>query len=178
MALTNFIQEGTIEFHQVIRLQDLFFVFSFCGIASVIYQILVGQHLQKIPRQKKEKTNFLFVHWIFFLILFLSLWICLSLLFSLLFSLHLFFSFIVGGLFMGIYIIVHRRDLLINAVVSALFMALLLFFLEQIFLIRFSPFSFGSFWSSSFPFEEILWSATIGFTLGPLYEYVRRYRLR
>jgi len=36
----------------------------------------------------------------------------------------------------------------------------------------------SSFVIGGIPLEEILWAAVVGFTIGPLYEWLRRYQLK
>ena len=65
-------------------------------------------------------------------------------------------------------------------------MAVMIFVVEQIFFLRLFPETFAnlsllsntsSYVLGSVPMEEILWAAVVGFTIGPLYEYLRRFRL-
>ena len=170
-----------------VRLTDLLFPFFFCGIAAVIYHVLFDKHIVALPRPHRLRLHPTHVHWILHLIIGIGFWAGLSLLLILLFPTHALSAILTGTLIMGLYMIAARHDLLIDALISGLFMMSLLFVLEQLFFIRIFPGSgtLFSFWKmgsqihlAGIPIEDLLWTATVGFTLGPLYEYVRRFRLR
>jgi hypothetical protein len=174
-----------LEKQSVIGIEDLIFAFSLFGIAAVIYQVLIGRHAHKL-RGSHYKIHHV-GHWIAHLVLVLGLWAFASLLLLCVFSLSSILSLIVGGLLVGMYIIADRHDLLMNALLSGIFTAALVFITEQLFFIRLFPLDAASFWRfdtlSTFiiggvPIEEIMWAAVVGFTIGPLYEWLRRYELR
>ena len=169
----------------VIGIEDLLFGFSFFGISAIIYQILIGKHVHKLRGSRYEIKHA--GHWIGHLTLVLGLWIFISLLMISVFHLVSIQAIIVGGLLVGMYLIADRHDLTLNALLSGLFMAALIFIVEQIFFIRLFPIEAGSFWNfdtlsplviGGIPLEEILWAAVVGFTIGPFYEWLRRYRLK
>ncbi len=169
----------------IIGIEDLLFAFSLFGIAAVIYQALVGRHVHKLRGSNYEIHHA--GHWIGHLILVLGLWAFASLLLLFVFSLSSIHALIVGGLLVGMYIIADRHDLLMNALLSGLFMAALIFVTEQIFFVRLFPMDAAALWQwdsiSTFivggvPLEEIMWAAVVGFTVGPLYEWLRRYEVR
>ena len=166
-------------------LEDLLFSFSLFGISAVIYQILVGRHAHKIKGPRITHAHPA-VHWYVHLVLVLGLWTFVSLLLIDVFELASVRALIVGGLLIGTYTIADRKDLLLDALLSGLFMALLIFLIEQIFFARLFPDVVDQFWRfdqmttfliGGIPLEELLWAAVIGFTIGPMYEYLRRYEL-
>ncbi len=168
-----------------IGIEDLLFAFSLFGIAAVIYQALVGRHVHKLRGSRYEIHHA--GHWVGHLILVLGLLAFASLLLLYVFSLSSVHAFVVGGLLVGMYIIADRHDLLMDALLSGLFTAAIVFLLEQLFFVRLFPGDAAVFWQwnnlSSFalgsvPLEELIWAATVGFTIGPLYEWLRRYQMR
>lgn len=168
-----------------VGIEDLLFTFSFFGISAVIYQVLIGKHVHKFRGSRYQIRNL--GHWVGHLILVLGLWIFVSLLMISVFDLISIQAVIVGGLLVGMYVIADRHDLTMNALLSGLFMAALVFIVEQLFFVRLFPIEAASFWKfdtlSSFviggiPLEELLWAAVVGFTIGPLYEWLRRYQLK
>ena len=169
-----------------IGIEDLLFAFSVAGIAAVIYQVAFGRHVHKIPK-KRWRLHPNPMHWLANLIAILGLWALISLSLLLLFGINSVYALIVAGLMIGIYMIADRHDLLMNAIFSGLFMGVLIFFLEYLFFARIFPGASAEFWhweslsgihTGSIPLEELLWALTVGFTLGPLYEYVRQWRLK
>jgi hypothetical protein len=169
-----------------IRIEDFLFAFSFAGIAAVIYQVIVGKHLVKLRRPRiilKPRA----VHWFSQLTILFAIWASISLLATLLFAAQSVHAFLIGGLLVGTYMIADRQDLLLNALVSGAFMTLLLLILEHLYFVRLFPTDASDLWhlgnlSGAFvgaiPIEELLWIAIVGFAIGPMYEYVRRYRLK
>lgn len=169
-----------------VGLEDLIFSFSLFGIAAVIYQVLVGKHAHKI-RGERWRHAHPAVHWYTHLILVMGLWGFISVLLIYIFELASIRALIVGGLLVGVYIIADRRDLLLDALLSGLFTAILVFLTEQIFFARLFPEAANAFWRfdhmtlfliGGVPVEELLWAAVIGFTIGPMYEWLRRYELK
>ncbi len=169
-----------------VGLEDFIFSFALFGIAAVIYQIFIGKHTHKLRGDRWTHPHPV-VHWITHLLLVLGLWTFISLLLMYVFELASIRSLIVGGLMVGIYIIADRKDLIFDALLSGLFTMMLVFLTEQIFFIRLFPVAAKAFWRmdqitlftiGGVPLEELLWAAVIGFTVGPMYEWLRRYQLK
>lgn len=167
-----------------VGIEDFLFAFSFFGIAAVIFQALVGKHAHKIRGSRYEMTHI--GHWVGHLLLVLGLWAFAALMLIHVFSLSSIQALIVSGLLVGMYIIADRHDLTMNALLSGLFMAALIFTVEQLFFIRLFPLEAATFWQwdtlsgfiiGGIPLEELMWAAVVGFTIGPLYEWLRKYRL-
>ncbi|PJA47261.1 hypothetical protein CO172_02445 [Candidatus Uhrbacteria bacterium CG_4_9_14_3_um_filter_36_7] len=177
LVIVRFVQGQDFIHISAIRWEDLLFVFSLCGISAVIYEILFASSFLSVKKKKKIKIDPSASHWFFVLIFILSIWSGLSLLLTFLFEQQIIFAFVVAGLLVGIYMLIGRRDLIGNAIISGCFIMLLLWLLEGIFSIRLS-FIISQIPSTSKGIEQWLWFGTIGFTLGPLYEYVRHYRIR
>jgi hypothetical protein len=168
----------------VVGIEDVLFTFSFFGIAAVIYQVLIGRHAHKIRGSRYEVHHL--GHWVAHLFLILGLWAFASLLLIYVFDLSSIQALMVGGLLVGIYMIADRHDLTMNALLSGLFMAALIFIVEQLFFVRLFPLDAATFWQldalsgfilGGIPLEELMWAAVVGFAIGPLYEWLRAYRL-
>jgi hypothetical protein len=184
MSLADFrhaIEDGVAS----IGIEDFIFAFSLFGIAAVIYQVIFGKHVRKMRGAKVGFKNGV-VNWIAKLVLVMGIWIITAMTLIALFEVLSIHAFIIAGIMIGIYIIAERHDLLLNALFSAVFIALLVFVLEVVLVTRLYPEYGICIWDVQFvthylfagvPLEDVLWSGVIGFTIGPLYEYLRHYRL-
>lgn len=170
----------------MVGLEDFLTTFSLCGIAAVAYQVFFNRRRQALPKRDKRRA-LTKTPWPLHIVLLLSLWILLCAVLLILFKATPLSAALVSGLLIGMYMLMHRHDLLVDALLSGLFLAVLIFVLEYFFFVRLFPEYAGAFWQwnprGSFlirgvPLEELLWAATIGFTLGPLYEFVKGYRLK
>lgn len=162
------------------------FVFSSClfGIAAVIYHLLLGKRAKawRGTPAKLSKTT----HWVSHLLVISGVWLFVSLAATLVFKLPSIQSFTIGALLVGIYMIADRKDLLLDALLSGLFVAMLVFVVDQLFFLRLFPEAAAAYWNGNvlsgivlggLPAEELVWAAVVGFAVGPLYEYVRHWRL-
>ncbi|NBS41662.1 hypothetical protein EBS80_03295, partial [bacterium] len=102
-----------------IGVEDLIFAFSLFGLASVIYQAVLGKHTKKLRGGPMFFTHPA-SHWLAHLVIALSIWGVLSLAFTVILSLTAVQSAIVGGLLIGTYIIADRKDLVFDALLSGL----------------------------------------------------------
>jgi hypothetical protein len=166
-------------------IEDLLFSFALFGIAAVIYHVLLGKHVEKRTVKRTSIKNPA-LNWTSRLTILSGAWLFVLLVLSGLYGIAPIQAAIVGGLFVGIYIIADRKDLLADALLSALFMAVLVFIVEQVFFVRLYPDAQLLFWNTEMisgvtvagiPIEELHWAAVVGFAVGPVYEYVRRFRL-
>ncbi len=167
-------------------IEDLLFGFSLFGIASIIYHVFLGKHIHKFKGDRLRLKNPA-AHWIAHLILLFGSWVCLSLGAIVVFSVAPIQALLFGGVMIGMYIIASRNDLLVDALLSGLMTALLVFIVEQLFFIRLFPDIATNYWEwgvlskfilGGIPLEEILWAAVVGFTIGPMYEWLKRYSIR
>jgi hypothetical protein len=174
------------EHATMVGIEDFIFAFSLFGIAAVLYQAVLGKHLHKMRGQRVQIKHPV-LHMISHLILVLAIWAFIALLLIYIFSLTSIMGLIVGGAFIGIYIIADRHDLMFNALITGLALALLVFLVEQFFFVRLHPVDAMHFWQwdavSTFmiggvPTEELVWAAVVGFTIGPMYEWLKRYELK
>lgn len=166
-------------------IEDFIFAFSFTGLAAVIYEVLVGRRLA--PVRCKHLWGKHPVNWFASLVIILGGWALISCAALLLFPINSIYAFMIGGLLVLTFIIVDRRDLLLDALFSGLFMAVLVFGLEQIFFIQLFPTAAASLWQTDrlsgflpggIPIEELVWILIVGMAIGPIYEFVRHYRVK
>jgi len=167
-------------------IEDLLFSFSLFGIASIIYHVLLGKHVHKFKGDRLRLKNPV-AHWIAHLILVLGAWICLSLGAIVVFSIAPMQAILFGGAMIGVYIIASRNDLLVDALLSGLMTAAIIFIVEQLFFIRLFPNIATNYWEwetlskfvlGGIPLEELLWAGIVGFTIGPMYEWLRHYFIK
>jgi hypothetical protein len=167
-------------------IEDLLFAFSLFGIASIMYHNLLGKHIHRYKGDRLRLKNPV-AHWIAHLILILGSWICLALGVIIAFSIPPMQALLFGGAMIGVYVIASRNNLLIDAILSGFMTALLVFIVEHLFFIRLFPNIATNYWEwdmlSTFiiggiPLEEILWAGIVGFTIGPMYEWLRRYSIK
>ncbi len=186
LIVANDVRSTLSDGSLAIGIEDLIFAFSLFGISAVLYQVVLGQHTHKL-KGKRLQMGHPVMHWFIHLVLILGIWAFLSLLFIDIFELAAIRALIMGGLLVGTYIIADRHDLLFDALVTGLLVAILVFVSEQIFFVRLFPDAVAGFWQfgairsfmiGGIPLEEILWSAVVGFTIGPMYEYLKRYELK
>lgn len=168
-----------------IGIEDALFSFALFGVAAVIYQVLLGKRTQAW-RGDRYRVQHPAMHWMAHLTLTLGIWAFISLTAALVFQLNPVQAFVMGGALVGTYIIADRKDLLLDALLSGIFVGMMVFLIEQIFFARLFPEAAAAFWDmdnlsgillGGIPVEEILWAAIVGFAIGPAYEYIRRYRL-
>ncbi len=167
-------------------IEDLLFAFCLFGVAAVIYQVVFGKHIKRF-RGDRLFLSHPPTHWLAHLIIALGIWACISLTLTIVLALSTIQAIIVGGLMVGTYIIADRKDLMFDALLSGLFVSVLVFVIEQLFFVRMFPEIASGYWQTAqlsglalggIPVEEILWAGVVGFTIGPLYEYMREMRLK
>ena len=168
-----------------VGIEDLLFAFAVFGLASVIYQVVLGKHAKKL-RGDRIFLSHPATHWLAHLVIALGVWTCVALSLVVVLGLTASQSVVVGGLLVGTYVIADRKDLMFNALLSGVFVSVLVFAAEQIFFVRMFPDAAPAFWSArhlgglmlgGIPVEEIVWSGVVGFAIGPLYEYMREIKL-
>ena len=168
-----------------VGIEDLLFAFAVFGLASVIYQVVLGKHAKKL-RGDRIFLSHPATHWLAHLVIALGVWTCVALSLVVVLGLTASQSVVVGGLLVGTYVIADRKDLMFNALLSGVFVSALVFAAEQIFFVRMFPDAAPAFWSArhlgglmlgGIPVEEIVWSGVVGFAIGPLYEYMREIKL-
>jgi hypothetical protein len=116
-----------------IGIEDLLFTFSLFGVSAVIYHVLLGKHIHKLkgPRIRHPHPA---MNWFLHLALILGIWAFISLLFIDIFHIASIRSLIIGGMLIGTYVVA-VGDLLFNALVTSVVMAMLVFVTEQLFFV-------------------------------------------
>ncbi len=159
-----------------VALLDFLFSFLFAGVAAVAFHALFGkryrvQHKTRLPFKKPAE------HWFLQLFLIALTWAWLAI--ALLFLLHTnsVQSVVAAGLLVGSYMIASRKDLFWDALWSGALMASVFFFLYVATFIR-DLHQLSAPFFLNIPSDTLLLSATLGFVLGPLYEYVRGFKLK
>jgi len=173
-----------VEATGMVGIEDLLFAFTVFGIASVIYQFALGKHTKKL-RGTRITLSHPTTHWLAHLVIALGAWAVIACSMIVVLGLSTVQALIVGGLLVGTYVIADRKDLLFDALLSGLFVSVLVFAAEQLFFIRLFPEIAATYWQAGnlsglvlagVPLEEIVWTGVVGFAIGPLYEYTRNVR--
>lgn len=164
-----------------LRIMDLLFAFSVAGLAGTFYHAVFGKHYHRLPklRSVKAKDGTLVQIWLIrlFIATLLFLWGIVFCVFA--FDLSPAPAALATALVMAVYIIVHRHDLVVDTLLSALLMGVVTYMTAAIALLG-SPYDFTSLlvanngFVGNVPIDILTWSVAFGLALGPLYEYIRR----
>lgn len=151
--------------------------FSIAGIAAVIYELVYRKRLKNIRRAVSAPS-----HPIFFILSFALVYL------SLFYILRIgsFYSVVLTYSCFALYMIIMRRDLILDSFASGILMLLvgssLYWFLFLLYPTYVKDFWYlgQHWWTNLFlgiPIEEYLWFFLTGSYIGPLYEYVSGMRL-
>lgn len=154
-------------------LADFVFVVSLFGVAAVAYHALVDRHADRW-RGKRLKSRPHIANWVAHLMIAGGAWMTIAIAAKLVLAVPEVQAFTLGGLLIGIYVVADRKDLLLKALLTGIFAVLLVLAVEAVFSARLFLPTVPPL--AGLPIEEILWAAVVGFTVGPLYEYVRHLR--
>ncbi len=168
-----------------ITLSHFLFSFLFAGVASVIFHEFFGR---KYRRRKPLffKHHLQDAHWLLHLFLLIALWAWVGVLFVYLLQTSAFQGLIVSALLIGMLVISVRHDLIWDAIWSGVLMMIVFFLLYEIAFFQNGPVASSEWWGvmslqerfiGSVPLEALIWAAVTAFVLGPLYEYVRGFKL-
>ena len=169
---------------QAISLLDLLFSFVLAGIAGTIFHAIFGKHYHKLPKSKAmvrsgEQVSQFWLMKIFLAFLIFS-WSVVLLAF--LFNVSIPNAVFLSAIFVAIYTLSHRQDLLIDTLASAVLTAFVVFISSWI-ASQFAgvDFDISPIVSSAtflgVPVDLLLWSGALGLAIGPLYEFIRRFEL-
>ncbi|MDO8429669.1 MAG: lycopene cyclase domain-containing protein [Candidatus Daviesbacteria bacterium] len=154
-----------------ISIEDVLFGFFAAGIASVIYEELFGKRYAK----RHTRTH----HHLMLLFPILVVAFYLHNHFNPGFSINSIYASSVAFLVSATAIILNRKDLLVDSVISGLLFGAF-FFLAYQAILNFYPEIFIRWWLLqnitgvtllAVPIEEIIWGFTLGMFAGPLYEF-------
>ncbi len=159
---------------------ELLFGFAVFGIAAVLHEHLPHKR-QPMELHPKSKLVRPIEHWLARLCVVSGVWLFVAVAGNTIFHLPSVSAFILGGALVGVYVIADRKDLVLEALLSGVFITILIFLIEQFFFVRLYPEAAADFWKignlsglilGGIPVEELLWAAIVGFSVGPLYEFV------
>lgn len=154
--------------------EDLLFIFSIGGIASVIYKVIFRKKLSKLPEVSIHKVGLPIIFISASLVTFLLFW----------YGLNSIFATSVGFVLAALWIIGQRKDLFTDSLVSGFCVMLVMFIsyfflfnvisnsenlVEQGWLIYHTSFDIRLF---NIPMTEMVWGFSWGMLVGPLYEFV------
>ena len=167
---------GRQETAGTVAISDLAFSFFLAGIAAVIFEAVFGQHY-RIGHHARLSLKNSTERWFLRLMLMAIVWAWLSIILLLVMGTDALQSLGVAGLVIGSYMIASRHDLLWNALWSGLLMAIVFFFVYLLAFIASLP-TTTQFFLTSIPADAVTWAITLGLVFGPMYEFVRGFRLR
>ncbi|MEN9604382.1 MAG: hypothetical protein RJB39_67 [Candidatus Parcubacteria bacterium] len=153
----------------IIGIEDFLFGFFIGGIAAVIYEELFSRHLYNIRKTKLSPIVFMWM----------ILALCAGNIFFTLGLNSIYVSMVTFMLF-ALIIIIYRKDLLMDSLMSGILMGICFFSCYLIFLTLF-PQAIDAWWKLKnisgifvwkIPIEELLWAFGMGLMAGPLYEFV------
>ncbi|MBI4097940.1 MAG: hypothetical protein HY426_02770 [Candidatus Levybacteria bacterium] len=152
-------------------IEDIIFVFTFCGIAAVLYEEILGKRHLKKGRKKSLKFLLLFPAVMFISFFAVSAWGGINIIYA---------DFI--AYFSSAAIVWYfRRDLVKHSLLSGLFMGIFFLLFYYLLYLRIYPGIINAWWILSktsgvflfgIPLEEILWAFFMGLWVGPAYEFL------
>lgn len=166
-----YIQIGNFPF----MVEDVIFGFLALGIASVVFDVLFEHTKVEFQIPQKQKNTFIIAVLIFLISGFIFLTLGINSVITSSFSM----------LLTGLFILYKRRDLMINAVLSAVGFLFIVFVVYSIFLmlvanieliLKDSWFLYGTSLGVRLlrvPVTELLWAFSTGFLFGPLYKFIK-----
>ncbi len=154
----------------LVGFEDVLFAFFIGGISSVLYEEILRKK-ETASRIKKHKLD---------IILFPLVAIFLMIMGSNILKINSIYSSQIALIFLGMYIIIIRRDLVYPALISGIFFSSFMFLFYLIFLQIF-PGIIQAWWLLSnisgilivgIPLEELIWGFSVGFLGGIVYEFI------
>lgn len=173
LVVSNFGVDQVINQFQILSLTEMIFTFVLAGIAATIFHAIFGKHyhaLPKLERKKPKKDDSLAQLWLIkiFLAVIVMVWTTTFLI--LVFHLSEITSFFIAALLLAVYITSHRHDLFFDALWSGLLTTFIVFLASGLANI----FAETNVQTS----ELLLFAFALGISLGPLYEFFRRFQLK
>lgn len=152
--------------------KTLCLLFSWGGVAAVLYEEILGKKHFKKYRKRGEILNYL----LFPLCIFLSLLIGIHA-----FNINPYYASYFGFLISAAVMWFYRKDLFWHSVISGLFLSIFYFVLFAFIFVPLFPGIIQKWWHLSklsgvlflgVPLEEVLWSFFFGLLVGPSYEFL------
>lgn len=164
-----------------LNILDLVFAFAVAGLAATFFHSIFGKHYHRMPKiaRRKAEPGSLVQIWLIRLFVgtLLFLWGIVFGVFA--FDLSPAPAALASAAIVAVYIVVHRHDLLVDALLSAILMGVIAYISAAIALYL-TPEDFSTLLIAengrigNVPVDLVTWSVAFGLALGPLYEYVRR----
>jgi hypothetical protein len=163
-----------------VLIEDLIFGFTIGGIGSIIYEVIFRKHLDKTKKPINYKIGILIIFIICAVIAFL--------LFKL--GINSIYASSIGFIIGAVLMLIQRKDLLLDSLFSGLLVMALMFIsyfiLGKIIINSEDMVEYGWFLYDSglgfqvlgIPFTEMIWGLSWGFVAGPLYEFVRKLKVK
>lgn len=167
---------GRQETAGTVAVSDLAFSFFFAGIAAVIFEAVFGRHY-RIGHHARLSLKNSTERWFLRLLLIVAVWSWLAIILLLVVHTDALQSISAAGLTIVSYIIASRHDLLWNSLWSGFLMAVVFFLVYLMAFVGSLP-TTAQFFLTSLPADAVTWAITMGLVLGPMYEFVRGFRLK
>lgn len=163
-----------------ILIEDLIFVFSVSGVASVLYEIFLRKHLIRLPKK---------IHYFFGLPVILLIGAIVTYTFFIL-GMNSIFATSIGFVLVALLMSIQRHDLFKDALGSGLTLTIVMFIgyislswlvLNGEEILQTGWFLHGSKLDVRFinvPLTEIIWYFAYGMMIGPLYEFTKKMRIK
>lgn len=153
---------------------DLLFCFFAGGLAATLFHVIFGKHYHRIPSWRPDSyvRDISPQSWILKFVGLILGYAWLTIILSFVFQDQHAFAFLVSGVAMVCYMALHRKDLIIDSIVSGLLMTSLVF-VSSLVATQLEPVTSTN-TILGVPSSLLVWSLGIGLVLGPAYEYVRR----
>ncbi|MBU1126125.1 MAG: hypothetical protein ABH826_03315 [Patescibacteria group bacterium] len=162
---------------------DLLFAFTVAGIAGAVYHNFFGKHyhLLSAPKSRKQSADVQLYLLRMFIIILLFVWAVVFLTYF--FAISTALAMLITASCLGIYIVVHRKDLLRDTIWSGVLTTIVVFIAGTLVsTISGATLDVSLVESSkmigSVPLDLLLWSLALGLAAGPLYEYTRHIELK
>lgn len=163
-----------------LRLVDGLFGIFAAGLSATLFHVVFGKHYDVLPSRRPDSalSEITAQSWLLRLFSYVLGYTWIVIVLQFVFTNQPVIAFIAGTGIVVLYVVAHRADLLIDALVSSVLMTTLVFLavliasqFEGVATPAAGPLFIGV------PVSLLLWAFGIGLVLGPAYEYVRRLRI-
>lgn len=180
LPISIFIITDSKELSAIFSLLSTFFIFFSSGLAGIIFHVLVGldyEHIKSMRNKKRHQADL----WLLRFILITIGFSWLTIIFHLFFALTTSFSILFASIIIALYIIIDRRDLAIDALISGFLMSFITFSAGLLAILitgEFSSLLFSGDLFLGLPQDLLIYSFALGLGLSPIYEYTRQFHLK
>lgn len=173
LVVSNFGVSEIINQFKLLSIFEIIFTFGLAGIAGTIFHVLFGKHYHVLPKMRLRKIfkgESVSQFWLMktLIAVLLMVWITIFLVLAL--NINETTAFFFSAIILAIYVISHRLDLFADAIWSAVLTTFIVFLasgLANLFTDTDAETS-----------ELLLFAFALGISLGPLYEYFRKFNLK